>query len=60
VSGTFGIGSQSASAIGRTSIARAFAIVLVLGAISTAVVLIVYLIESRLIFWRESSIMGEE
>jgi NitT/TauT family transport system permease protein len=60
VSGTFGIGSQAASAIGRTSIARAFAIVLVLGAISTAVVLIVYLVESRMIFWRESSIMGEE
>lgn len=59
VSGTFGIGSQAASAIGRTSIARAFAIVLVLGVISTAVVLIVYLIESRMIFWRKSSIMGE-
>jgi NitT/TauT family transport system permease protein len=59
VSGTFGIGSQAASAIGRTSIARAFAIVLVLGAISTAVVLVVYLLESRLIFWRESSIMGD-
>ena len=60
VSGTFGIGSQAASAIGRTSIARAFAIVLVLGAISTAVVLGVYLVESRVIFWRESSIMGDE
>lgn len=60
VSGTFGIGSQASSAIGRTSIARAFAIVLVLGFISTAVVLAVYLIESRVIFWRESSIMGEE
>lgn len=60
VSGTFGIGSQAASAIGRTSIARAFAIVLVLGAISTAIVLLVYVIESRVIFWRESSIMGEE
>jgi NitT/TauT family transport system permease protein len=58
VSGTFGIGSQAASAIGRTSIARAFAIVLVLGAISTAVVLAVYLIERRVIFWRDSSIMG--
>jgi len=60
VSGTFGIGSQAASAIGRTSIARAFAIVLVLGLISTGVVLIVYLIESKMIFWRESSIMGDE
>lgn len=60
VSGTFGIGSQAASAIGRTSIARAFSIVLVLGFISTAVVLVVYLIESRMIFWRESSIMGDE
>ncbi|MDS0222344.1 ABC transporter permease [Haloarcula sp. S1AR25-5A] len=60
VSGTFGIGSQAASAIGRTSIARAFAIVLVLGLISTGVVLIVYLIESKMIFWRESSIMGNE
>ena len=60
VSGTFGIGSQAASAIGRTSISRAFAIVLVLGFISTAVVLAVYLIESRMIFWRESSIMGGE
>jgi NitT/TauT family transport system permease protein len=60
VSGTFGIGSQAASAIGRTSIARAFAIVLVLGAISTTVVLVVYLVESRVIFWRESSIMGEQ
>lgn len=60
VSGTFGIGSQAASAIGRTSIARAFAIVLVLGVISTAVVLTVYLIESRMIFWRDSSIMGDE
>ena len=59
VSGTFGIGSQAASAIGRTSIARAFAIVLVLGLISTAVVLAVYLLERRVIFWRESSIMGE-
>jgi len=60
VSGTFGIGSQAASAIGRTSISRAFAIVLVLGFISTAVVLAVYLIESRMIFWRESSIVGGE
>ena len=59
VSGTFGIGSMAASAIGRTSIARAFSIVLVLGLLSTAVVLAVYLIESRVIFWRDSSIRGE-
>ncbi|QLG28975.1 ABC transporter permease [Halorarum halophilum] len=59
VSGTFGIGSQAASAIGRTSVSRAFAIVLVLGFISTGVVLIIYMIESRFLFWRESSIMGE-
>jgi len=59
VSNTFGIGSMARSAIGRTSIARAFSIVLVLGLISSAVVLTVYLIESRVIFWRESSIMGE-
>ncbi|WP_435181755.1 ABC transporter permease [Halorussus sp. AFM4] len=59
VSGTPGIGSMAASAIGRTSISRAFAIVLVLGFISTGVVFAVYLVESRLIFWRESSIMGD-
>lgn len=60
VSGTPGIGSMAASAIGRTSISRAFAIVLVAGFISTGVVLAIYLIESRVIFWRESSIMGGE
>lgn len=60
VSGTFGIGSQAASAIGRTSISRAFAIVLVLGLVSTLVVLVVFLVESRVIFWRESSVMGAE
>jgi len=59
VSGTPGIGSMAASAIGRTSISRAFAIVLVLGFISTGVVLAIYLIESKVIFWRESSIMGD-
>ena len=59
VSGTPGIGALAASAIGRTSISRAFAIVLVLGFISTGVVFSVYLVESRVIFWRESSIMGE-
>lgn len=59
VSGTPGIGSMASSAIGRTSVSRAFAIVLVLGFISTGVVLAVYLIESKVIFWRESSIMGD-
>ncbi|GAA0239490.1 ABC transporter permease [Haladaptatus pallidirubidus] len=59
VSGTPGIGSMAASAIGRTSISRAFAIVLILGFISTGVVLAVYLIESRIIFWKKSSIMGD-
>ncbi|NHN61398.1 MULTISPECIES: ABC transporter permease [Halorussus] len=59
VSGTPGIGSMASSAIGRTSISRAFAIVLVLGFISTGVVFAIYLIESRVIFWRESSIMGD-
>lgn len=60
VSGTFGIGSQAASAIGQIAIARGVAIVLLLGFISTIVVLAIYLIESRVIFWHESSIMGEE
>ena len=59
VSGTPGIGSMASSAIGRTSISRAFAIVLVLGFISTGVVFTVYLVESKVIFWRESSIMGD-
>lgn len=59
VSGTPGIGSMASSAIGRTSISRAFAIVLVLGVISTSVVFVIYLIESKVIFWRESSIMGD-
>ncbi|WP_137290586.1 ABC transporter permease [Natronorubrum halophilum] len=59
VSGTPGIGSMASSAIGRNSISRAFAIVLIAGFISTGVVLVVYLIESRVIFWRESSIMGD-
>ncbi|WP_247004296.1 ABC transporter permease [Halosolutus gelatinilyticus] len=60
ISGTPGIGSMASSAIGRTSVSRAFAIVLVAGFISTGVVLVIYLIESRVIFWRESSIMGGE
>jgi NitT/TauT family transport system permease protein len=59
VSGTPGIGSMASSAIGRTSVSRAFAIVLVLGFISTGVVFAIYLIESKVIFWRESSMMGD-
>jgi len=59
VSNTFGVGSMARSAIGRASIARAFSIVLVLGLVSTVVVSAVYIIESRVIFWRESSMMGE-
>ena len=60
VSETFGIGSQASSAIGQIAVARGVAIVLVLGFISTAVVLAIYLIENRVIFWRESSFLGGE
>lgn len=59
VSGTAGIGSMAYSAISRTAVSRAVVIVLVLGVISTAVVLAIYLLESKMIHWRESSIMGE-
>jgi NitT/TauT family transport system permease protein len=59
ISGTFGIGSMASSVIGQLSIGRAVAIVLILGAISAAVIFVIYLIESRVIFWRDSSIMGE-
>jgi NitT/TauT family transport system permease protein len=59
VSGTAGIGSMAYSAISRTAVGRALVIVLVLGLISTGVVLAIYLIESRVVHWRESSIMGE-
>ncbi len=59
VSGTAGIGSMAYSAIGRIAVARAIVVVLLLGIISTGVVLLIYLIESRLIHWRESSILGE-
>lgn len=60
VSGTFGIGSMASSVIGQIAIGRAIAIVLVLGFISAFVVFVIFQIESRLIFWRESSIMGDE
>lgn len=60
VSGTFGIGSMASSVIGQIAIGRAIAIVLVLGFISAFVVFVIFQIESRLIFWRESSIMGGE
>lgn len=60
VSGSFGIGSMASSVIGQVAIGRAIAIVLVLGFISAGVVFLIYQVESRLIFWRESSIMGEE
>lgn len=60
VSGTFGIGSMASSVIGQIAIGRAIAIVLVLGFISSGVVFLIYQIESQLIFWQESSIMGEE
>lgn len=60
ISGSFGIGSMASSIIGQLSIGRAIAIVLVLGAVSAAVILAIYLIESRVIFWRNSSILGGE
>jgi len=59
ISNTPGIGAMAKSVIGRTAIGRAIAIVLVLGLISTAVVFLVYLVESRVVHWRESSIIGE-
>jgi NitT/TauT family transport system permease protein len=59
VSGTAGIGSMAYSAISRTAVSRAVVIVLVLGVISTAIVLAIYVLESKMIHWRESSIMGE-
>jgi NitT/TauT family transport system permease protein len=58
VSNTPGVGSMAASAISRTSVSRAVSIVLVLGFISSTVVFAIYIIESRFVFWRESSIMG--
>lgn len=59
VSGTPGIGAMASSVIRRTAVGRAIAIVLVLGLISTAVVFLIYLVESRVVHWRESSIVGE-
>jgi NitT/TauT family transport system permease protein len=46
------------SAIGRTAVNRAIAIVLVLGVVSFAVILLIYLIESRVVHWRESSMIA--
>lgn len=60
VSTTPGIGAMAKSVIGRTAVGRAIAIVLVLGLISAVVVFVIYLIESRVIHWRDSSIMGEQ
>ena len=60
VSGTPGIGSMAKSVIGRTAVGRAIAIVLILGLISAVVVFLIYLLESRVIHWRDSSIMGEQ
>ncbi|MDR9431599.1 MAG: ABC transporter permease subunit [Natronomonas sp.] len=60
VSASPGIGSMAASALSRTSISRAVSIVLILGLISSSLVLAIYLVESRVIFWRESSVFGGE
>jgi len=59
VSNTPGVGSMAASALSRNSVSRAISIVLVLGLISSTIVFTIYLVESRLIFWRDSSIVGE-
>lgn len=60
VSNTPGVGSMAASALSRNSVSRAISIVLVLGTISSTVVFAIYLLESRLIFWRDSSIVGDQ
>lgn len=60
VSGTPGIGSMAKSVIGRTAVGRAIAIVLVLGLISALIVFVIYVIERRVIHWRDSTIMGEQ
>lgn len=60
VSNTFGVGSMAASAISRNSVSRAISIVLVLGCISSIAVFAIYVAESRIIFWRDSSVMGGE
>jgi NitT/TauT family transport system permease protein len=59
ISGSLGIGAMAKSVIGRTAVGRAIAIVLVLGLISSTIVFLIYLIESRVVHWRESSIIGE-
>jgi len=58
ISSTLGIGAMAKSAIGRTAVNRAIAIVLVLGVVSFAVILLIYLIESRVVHWRESSMIA--
>jgi NitT/TauT family transport system permease protein len=60
ISSTLGIGAMAKSAIGRTAVNRAIAIVLVLGVVSFAVILLIYLIESRVVHWRESSMIAGE
>jgi NitT/TauT family transport system permease protein len=59
ISGSLGIGAMAKSVIAQTAVGRAIAIVLVLGLISSVVVFLVYLVESRVVHWRESSIVGE-
>jgi Na+-transporting NADH:ubiquinone oxidoreductase subunit NqrC len=51
---------MAASALSRNSVSRALSIVLILGLISSTVVSTIYVIESHLIFWRDSSIVGEQ
>jgi len=58
ISSTLGIGAMAKLAIGRTAVNRAIAIVLVLGVVSFAVILLIYLIESRVVHWRESSMIA--
>ena len=60
ISSTLGIGAMAKSAIGRTAVNRAIAIVLVLGVVSFAVILLIYFIESRVVHWRESSMVAGE
>ena len=60
ISGSLGIGAMAKSVIAQTAVGRAIAIVLVLGLISSVVVFLVYLVESRVVHWRESSIVGEQ
>jgi len=60
ISASPGIGSMANSVISRTAVGRAIAIVLVLGLISSTVVFLIYSIESRVVHWRDSSIIAEE